>query len=25
LLDLIEENKQWRLAELTVIDIKEVK
>ena len=25
LLDLIEENKQWRLADLTVIDIKEVK
>ena len=25
LLDLIEENKQWRLADLTVIDMKEVK
>jgi hypothetical protein len=25
LLDLIEENKQWRLADLTVVDIKEIK
>ena len=25
LLDLIEDNDQWRLADLTVIDIKEVK
>ncbi len=25
LLDLVEDNKQWKLADLTLIDIKEVK